>query len=346
MSTIQLTIEIPCDKNWAGMQPAEQGRFCSACEKNVIDFTGMNNNEVYNTILKNDANICGRFNNSQLQQALPLDAEKKQRWHNYFFSFLVPALLFSKQAVAQQKIGKVRATSPTGNTVRMGLVANAPVQNQFTFSGVVKDAATNEIIANATVQVKDGAGVITDSAGNFLLAAKTGQQKVTIVISAIGFANREIEIAIPADGFAMTGEIITLHQVAKLMDEVVVASTFDNNKLTGIAGGLSVCVRTSKYKLAQKRLMTAINDSIKTFPNPVQRGSSFSVTLKLTPANNYTLQVVDVTGRLVLQQQINASVKLTTQNIQSSEQWSGGIYFIRIIGNGNQLISASRFVVE
>jgi hypothetical protein len=345
MSTIQLTIETPCHENWAGMLPAEQGRFCNACEKNVIDFTGMNNKQVYNTILKNDANICGRFNNSQLQQPLPLEAERKQRWHHYFFSFLVPALLFSKQTMAQQKIGKVKATPPTVNTARMGLVAYALVQNKFTFSGVVKDAATGEIIANATVQVKDGTGVITDTSGKFLLTATTGQQKVTIVISAIGFANREIEIAIPADGFSMANEIISLHKFVTTLGEVLVSS-FVSNKLIGRMGGISVGIRINKYELAQKRLKTAITDSIKIFPNPVRRGATFSVALKLKPAYNYTLQVVDVTGRLVLQQQLNAISKLTTQNMQSSEQWSGGIYFIRVIGNGNQLISASRFVVE
>lgn len=343
MSTIQLTIETPCDKNWANMLTAEQGRFCNACQKNVIDFTGMNNKEVYNTILKHDANICGRFNNSQLLQPIPTDAEKKYRWHNYFFSFLVPAFLFSKQTVAQQKIGKVKATPPTGNTIRMGLVANAPVQYHFTFSGVVRDVATSEIIVNATVQVKDGStGVITDTAGNFSLAAKTGQQKVTIVISAIGFANREIEIAIPADGFAMVGEIISLHKFAKTLDEVVVKSGGYN-----VTVGLMRCVTTIKaYKVTAARLMTAINDSIKIFPNPMQRGATFSVALKLKPANNYTLQVVDVTGRLLLQQQINATAKQIIQSMQCSEQWSGGIYFIRIIGNGNKLISTSRFVVE
>ncbi|MDB5276088.1 MAG: C-terminal target protein [Ferruginibacter sp.] len=327
------------------MLPAEQGRFCSACEKNVIDFTGMSNNEVYNTILKSDATICGRFNNSELQQPLPLEAEKKQRWHNYFFSFLVPALLFSRQAVAQQKIGKVKATLPIVNAARMGLVAYAPVQNKFTFSGVVKDAATSEIIANATVQVKDGAGVITDTTGKFLLTAKTGQQKVTIVISAIGFANREIEMAIPADGFEIANEIIGLHKFAKTLDAVVVNSNVDK-RLCFRLGGVSTVYSIKTYKVTAARLKTVITDSIKIFPNPVQRGASFSVALKLKPANNYTLQVVDVTGRLVLQQQINASAKLTTQNIQSSEQWSSGIYFIRVIGNGNQLISASRFVAE
>lgn len=345
MSTIQLTIATPCDKNWAGMQPAEQGRFCNACQKNVIDFTGMNNNQVYNTILKNDANICGRFNNSQLQQPLPLEAERKHRWHNYFFSFLVPAMLFSKQAVAQQKIGKVKATPPTVNTARMGLVAYAPVQNKFTFSGVVKDAATGEIIANATVQVKDGAGVITDTSGKFLLTAKTGQQKVTIVISAIGFANREIEIAIPADGFAMANEIISLHKFVTTLGEVVVNSTVDKQVCFTMGAMMSI-TRIKTYKVAAARLKTAITDSIKIFPNPVRRGAAFSVALKLTPAKSYTLQVVDVTGRLMLQQQLNATSKLITQNIQSSEQWSSGVYFIRVIGNSNQLISASRFMVE
>lgn len=343
MSTIQLTIATPCDKNWANMQPAEQGRFCNACQKNVIDFTSMNNREVYNTILKHDASICGRFNNSQLQRPIPTDAEKKSRWHHYFFSFLVPALLFSKQAVSQQKTGKVKATPPTCNTVTMGLVANSAVLHHFTFAGVVRDAATSEIIANATVQVKNGiAGVITDTAGKFLLAAKTGQQKITVLISAIGFTNKEIEIAIPADGFAISGEIISLHRFSKTLDEVVI-----NSGGYRVTMGAMRCVTTIKiYKITAARLKTIITDSVKIFPNPVQRGAAFSVALKLKTANKYTLQVVDATGRLLLQQQINATAKLITQNIQSNPQWSSGIYFIRVICSGNQLISASRFVVE
>jgi hypothetical protein len=347
MNTIKLAIAEPCNKNWAAMQPAEQGRFCNSCQKKVIDFTGMDNNELYKTILKNDASICGRFDNTQLQQPIPADAEKKSCWHKYFFSFLVPAFLFTKQAAAQQKTGKVKVSQHAENTVMMGLIAAAPVPKNYKVSGTVKDAATGEIIAGATVQLKDGSnGAITDTAGNFMLAAKTSLQEITVIVSAIGFANTEIEIVVPVDGFVMNNEIISLDKIATLIGDVIVKSTIGERRIGRIAGGLSICVKTNKYQLAQKRFMTTINDSIKIFPNPVRRGSLFSAALKLKKASSCTLQVADAAGMLVMQKQINTASKTSIQNIQCSPQWSSGVYFIRVIGIDKRLVAVSRFVVE
>ena len=346
MTTIQLSIAAPCDKNWGNMQPDEQGRFCNSCKKNVIDFTVMDNKEMYNTILKNDANICGRFNQAQLDVAIPYQAEKKQRWHKYFFSFLVPAFLFAKQAVAQKKIGKVKATTAVCKSVTMGMVLRETVQKHFKFSGVVIDSASKKMISNASVQIKGRIeGVITDSAGNFILATKTSATVLTVVISAIGFETKEIEMSIPADYFSVSNETIHLRKAEKLLKEVVVKS-YTGKYLGGIMGGLMIGIRVNRYTLASTRLITTLNDSIKIYPNPVERGGLFSVTLKLKQTGNYTLQVVDATGRLMQQQQINAIAKTHSQNIQCNNQCSSGIYFLRVSGNGNKLIANSRFVIK
>ena len=57
----------PCSENWEIMSPQEKGRFCSVCNKCVIDFTQKQPNEIRQMIdEKNDEEICGRFYNHQL----------------------------------------------------------------------------------------------------------------------------------------------------------------------------------------------------------------------------------------------------------------------------------------
>lgn len=57
----------PCSENWEIMSPQEKGRFCSVCNKCVIDFTQKQSNEILQIIdEKKDEEICGRFYDHQL----------------------------------------------------------------------------------------------------------------------------------------------------------------------------------------------------------------------------------------------------------------------------------------
>ncbi|MDX2174802.1 MAG: hypothetical protein SFY56_16990 [Bacteroidota bacterium] len=60
-------ISSPCNKNFAKMPKEGNGRFCSACEKVVLDFTNMTNTELQN-YFKNYPNeeICGRVKSIHL----------------------------------------------------------------------------------------------------------------------------------------------------------------------------------------------------------------------------------------------------------------------------------------
>lgn len=65
----RLEIAKPCHENWEAMTPVEQGRHCGHCCKTVVDFTGMNAEEIaaYFFTHKQDR-TCGRFNTDQLKQ--------------------------------------------------------------------------------------------------------------------------------------------------------------------------------------------------------------------------------------------------------------------------------------
>ena len=70
MSKVKFTIPNPCHEDWNKMSPNDKGRFCDACNKTVIDFSGMNQEEVINYFLqlKKESNqsICGHIKKSHL----------------------------------------------------------------------------------------------------------------------------------------------------------------------------------------------------------------------------------------------------------------------------------------
>ncbi|AZA77925.1 hypothetical protein EG347_10540 [Chryseobacterium sp. G0186] len=62
-----LYIPEPCLENWESMSPQEKGKFCSVCNKCVIDFTQKEPQEIQQIIEeKKEEPICGRFYNHQL----------------------------------------------------------------------------------------------------------------------------------------------------------------------------------------------------------------------------------------------------------------------------------------
>ncbi|MBO9692066.1 hypothetical protein [Chryseobacterium sp.] len=82
-----LYIQEPCSKDWESMSPQEKGRFCSACNKCVIDFTQKQPHEILQIITeKKEKQICGRFYNHQLK--MPDRSEKlKKRFFKYIPSY-------------------------------------------------------------------------------------------------------------------------------------------------------------------------------------------------------------------------------------------------------------------
>lgn len=62
-----VSIPKPCSEKWESMSTQEKGRFCSVCNKCVIDFTEKKHHEIIEILdEKKSEKICGRFLNHQL----------------------------------------------------------------------------------------------------------------------------------------------------------------------------------------------------------------------------------------------------------------------------------------
>ena len=69
LDNMKIQIPAPCDENWEAMTPNNKGAFCSACEKTVIDFSKMTDEEIsYYFTSHANTKICGRFRIEQLVQ--------------------------------------------------------------------------------------------------------------------------------------------------------------------------------------------------------------------------------------------------------------------------------------
>jgi hypothetical protein len=82
---MKIQIPTPCNENWDEMIPNEKGSFCNVCNKTVIDFTSMNEQELIAYFEnKKPGTTCGRLRTDQLskEEIIPTN------WVNSFQVFI------------------------------------------------------------------------------------------------------------------------------------------------------------------------------------------------------------------------------------------------------------------
>ena len=92
--SIHISIPKPCHESWDRMDATERGAFCHSCQKEVIDFSRMTDEQVI-SYLANTTNTCGRFREDQVKRQLRLyrPANGFLRWRVYALG-LLPLLAY------------------------------------------------------------------------------------------------------------------------------------------------------------------------------------------------------------------------------------------------------------
>lgn len=68
-----------CHESWQQMSATEQGRFCLNCQKEVIDFSSLSDEEVIGVMEKAGGSVCGRFRTSQLNRPMTMLSHNVRR---------------------------------------------------------------------------------------------------------------------------------------------------------------------------------------------------------------------------------------------------------------------------
>jgi hypothetical protein len=148
MRKIHLSIPQPCHENWEAMTEAEKGRFCTACQKTVIDFTNMSDRQLAEFFRKPKSNLCGHFYNDQLDRAIEMP-KKRIPWIKYFFQITWPALVFALKASGQSKAkvkAQVNQTSVSKATMTKRSETHQPIGEHATSRHIVPISNTDHAI--------------------------------------------------------------------------------------------------------------------------------------------------------------------------------------------------------
>ena len=183
-----LNIKSPCSENFNTFSPTPNGGFCGSCEKEVIDFTTRNAQEIVNYFkTKSNKDTCGKFNQGQLK-TYSLSVPQRKRFSLLSGIGLAILSFFSLQATAQGKVVK-KQLETNGNPSEIKALK---FQNTIVVKGnVSKDAlplpGVNILLEGTTT------GTQTDFDGNFKFPIKLKKGDV-LVFSYAGLESKKIII--------------------------------------------------------------------------------------------------------------------------------------------------------
>lgn len=127
MKPVMITIPEPCHENWNNMTPAEQGRYCAVCSKEVKDFSNMNDEKMQIFLNKTSGKVCGRFDTSQVNREL-IAPENENGLFKHLWKLLLPGFFFAPKAFAQKAMpqdlqGKDSVVRTDHRDMILGMVA-------------------------------------------------------------------------------------------------------------------------------------------------------------------------------------------------------------------------------
>ncbi len=168
MKSFHLTIENPCNEDWSKMTPTQQGRFCSACERDLVDFSILSDAEVFKVIEANEGNICGRFHKTQMNRDfIQVEEREGPKYLKYAASLLLTLAVGNAQG---QSVPKESVQIEAADSTQKPAEPTKKIIPPYTVSGRVYDLASNNPMPFALVQIKGHSiGTKTDFEGNFTL---------------------------------------------------------------------------------------------------------------------------------------------------------------------------------
>jgi len=295
------------------MSPEEKGRFCSSCQKTVVDFTSMSDSGVAAFFKKVDGPVCGRFFADQLER--PLEVPKKRiSWIRYFFTIALPAFLWSQRTNAQ---GEVRVkTEQQVPGEKRAVEDTIPVG--VTISGTVVDANGNPI-SFATVRLKK-TELLTkcNEKGEFKLT--TDKTAGTLEVSAAGYDRREYKVSL---------QPMRIFMSQSLTEEVVI---------------MGYAQKARPARKEKKMSIDSTSNSFSISPNPVLPHSTIQIWREKLEKGNYLVELINAAG-VVIQTAMLEFKQNKSQQI-SLDTSTPGLYYLRLSRSGSLKSYTQKLLVQ
>lgn len=347
----QIKIADPCHEDWNKMSPAGQGKFCGACQKQVVDFSTMTDIEVIHHLQHATTSICARAGNDQLDRDIIAPYPKNYTISKYWFALLAGISLVLSKAEAQTKKPKHPKHLPLlqpdqrrrlPGEIIMGAIATVrPLNDEWTLTGTVVDEK-NQPVPFASIRLGSGGmGLSADSTGHFEIEMDARPDSLKVAVSSVGYDQRDLVVYPGENGIVDMGEVVLKRKVLK---EVVVSAdptTKGKVVLRCVVSGITV------YNEAATSVRKLIgNNEIKVLPNPISRNTNFKVQLTPKVLGEHTVQLTDMNGRIISAKKINITAPVQIETFDGQMFNSGGLYVVSLISLKDGKVYSSRLVVQ
>jgi|GEM_PF-3963026 len=153
------------------MKPQDCGRFCSHCQKTVVDFTAFSNQELVEYFKKSTDVVCGHVLQSQLDMEIRdySNFHISGKWGKYVVTTLLTFAGLSSKLWAQQVVQQMEIeTADKDFNIKKEADKSPEDRNLIQIKGKVIDSLTSEPIIGCTVKDKYSDMMsMTDEYGNF-----------------------------------------------------------------------------------------------------------------------------------------------------------------------------------
>jgi hypothetical protein len=309
--SLQLSIPVPCQEKWQAMEPVNGGRYCSRCQQTVVDFSGMSDREVLQFLEQTSGRVCGRLHTDQLNRDIQAPCNTRLPWLKYLLTVSIPAFLasFKGNAPTAKQLPVMEMVSPKEGprTIEEHLLHSSDSTDLVVMGRVLEPGGL--ALQGASIMIKGSSrGTTTDAQGYFMLKF-LDEKEVPLVISAIGFATREIWVK-PAKTTAATMVEVKLTD----RQEIVL--------------GELVIVAPRKKKTPEKIVTdtpstSPLHPPVKIFPNPVSAGHPVTLEMPIKKKGNYVVEVINLGGQLAKSESISAGKGFHTTTIQTQDLVAG-----------------------
>jgi len=106
---MKITIPAPCDQKWSEMKSCGLNRFCTNCEREIVDFTFYSDAALRKVIEEKEGKVCGKFTENQLNRELTVLPKKHSffgeisaKWFSFFMLLSSPFETFKAQVPTEQ----------------------------------------------------------------------------------------------------------------------------------------------------------------------------------------------------------------------------------------------------
>ena len=186
----RIEIKTPCCESWNNMQVTTGGRYCGNCQKNVVDFSGLSNQEIIERLANAD-NLCGKFDKPQFD-SFNLYLSEKNKKLSFFKNWTYATMMLGILPFINTEV----KAKPVYEQTEVPFKKNAESKDTVThikIRGVVKTSDYYNPLGAATIQV-NGTNIKTTTNADGYFEITIPSTVSVITVSYIGYATKIIQI--------------------------------------------------------------------------------------------------------------------------------------------------------